>query len=91
LAQAEAGYEANREHAENLAEMQGCPFVEPAREHQETQVRVKTDLPDLSIGLRSGQGQSGFGEPPVILPTRGPEGEISIIELPPPRSAHEGT
>jgi hypothetical protein len=69
---------------------QNHPFVIPEHQIQHTAGDVKTDL-DFGIGLRSGQGQSGFGEPPVILPTRGPEGEVSIIELPTPARQRQGT
>ena len=93
-AQAEAGFEANREHSESPVEMQGHPFLEPERQRQrqETAAVVRTDL-DFGIGLRSGQGQSGQpGEPPVILPSRGPEGEaVGIIELPTPARQRQGT
>jgi hypothetical protein len=87
--------QADRQMAERQDTTGGCaaqghPFVIPDHEVQHTAGGVRTDL-DFGVGLRSGQGQSGFGEPPVILPTRGPAGEVSIIELPPPASQRQGT
>jgi hypothetical protein len=88
--------QADRQMAERQDTTGGCaaqghPFLIPDHEVQHTGAVVKTDLPDLNTGLRSGQGQSGFGEEPTIVPTRGPAGEVSIISLPAPASAREGT
>jgi hypothetical protein len=59
------------------------PFVIADHEQQHTDGDLKTDL-EFDIGLRSGQGQSGHGEPPVILPNVGGTraNEVSVITLP---------
>lgn len=79
-----AGIAANSEHTGNVVEMQGHPFTAAAHEHDPShEGGVKTDL-EFDVPLRSGQGQSGVGEPPVILPTVGgtPPNEASVISLP---------
>jgi hypothetical protein len=94
---AAAGIAANAEHAGDPVEMQGHVFVPAEHEVQRNSESggVKTDL-ECDIGLRSGQGQSGLrgdSSPVVLLPNVGrtPDGEISIVELPPDTRNRPGT
>jgi hypothetical protein len=83
ITEADALMEQRQDLGGGCAAPGNSPFVIAAHAVEHTDGDVH-DNPDCSVALRSGQGQSGHGEPPVILPNVGgaPPNEVSVISLP---------
>jgi len=86
---ANSAMETNAEQNSDTISMQGHPFEMPVVEHQATAGAVRDD-PDTSVALESGQGQGGEATYPTMV-SRGPDGEISIVEVTPPTGRRPGT